>query len=165
MFTGNTAGLSPVNATGGQIAGSIAVFTSLNTALQVAGYPAVTDVTEYSVIPYYSPAVCLHSVLAVLSALRGSRPARTACKRVRVHPVRARQFRQLPQSVLRMSFLTQRGYNGTKPAHKRGFCALRRFVRLREIGEGVMNARKRERPRKPSAVTLLRAAFCLRRAR
>ena len=44
VFTGNTAGLSPVNATGGQIAGSIAVFTSLNTALQVAGYPAVTDV-------------------------------------------------------------------------------------------------------------------------
>lgn len=55
VFKGNTAGLSPVNATGGQIAGSIAVFTSLNSALQVAGYPAVTDVTEYSVIPYYSP--------------------------------------------------------------------------------------------------------------
>lgn len=45
VFTGNTAGLSPVNATGGQIAGSIAVFTSLNTALQVAGYPAGTTLS------------------------------------------------------------------------------------------------------------------------
>lgn len=42
IFTGNTAGLAPVNASGGQFAGSIAVFTSLDTGLQVAGYPAGT---------------------------------------------------------------------------------------------------------------------------
>lgn len=46
-FTGNTAGLAPVNATSGQFAGSIAVFTSLDTSLQVSGYPAGTT-TSYA---------------------------------------------------------------------------------------------------------------------
>lgn len=45
VFTGNTAGLAPVNATSGQFAGSIAVFTSLDTSLQVSGYPAGTTMS------------------------------------------------------------------------------------------------------------------------
>lgn len=45
IFAGNTAGLAPVNASSGQYAGSIAVFTSLDTGLQVARYPAGTTLS------------------------------------------------------------------------------------------------------------------------
>lgn len=42
VFTGNTLGLAPATASGGGYAGSAAVFTSLDTSLQVAGYPKGT---------------------------------------------------------------------------------------------------------------------------
>lgn len=42
VFTGNTLGLAPATASGGGYLGSIAVFSSLDTSLQVTGYPKGT---------------------------------------------------------------------------------------------------------------------------
>ena len=42
VFTGNTLGLAPAVSSSGGFAGSIAVFTSLDTSLQVSGFPAGT---------------------------------------------------------------------------------------------------------------------------
>lgn len=41
-FTGNTLGLSPTSPAPGNIFGTLAVFTTVNTALQVPGFPAGT---------------------------------------------------------------------------------------------------------------------------
>lgn len=49
VFTGNTLGLAPAVSSSGGFAGSIAVFTFLDTSLQVSGFPAGTTFVPDSV--------------------------------------------------------------------------------------------------------------------